>query len=155
MNAAQALLQAWLPPARLPPAPRTTTVFNRVIPVPNGAVLPQPAEYPYVVKDKLGDPRMIWRGTPLRGTYWYDGEGLRRARAYHGVGRPPSEDQYVVTSPSFATALKDAMFHPDEEYPDAHYYADMVEEHGSQRKAAAALGISLGKLQRGLRKWGR
>lgn len=150
MNAAQKLLQSWQPPVRLPPVPRTTTVFGRVLPVPNGTILPQPVDYPYVAKDKLGDGFHISRGSPIprrcRPSHGvYTGEGLRLIRRYYGVGRPAADALLPVpihehTAPVQATS------------PAPPSYADAVRLYGSQRKAATALGITLGKLQRGLRK---
>lgn len=78
-----------------------------------------------VVHNKLGDPHRVFREVHVqRGKY--DGE-LRRIRAERGVGRPVK----TLTAPTIMSAVK---------------------MHGSQRKAAAALGISLGKLQRMLKK---
>lgn len=64
----------------------------------------------------------------------YDGAALRAIRAEKGVGRSaaPPAGPYMVPPPL--------------------QYLAAVTEHGSQRKAAAALGISLGKLQRELKK---
>lgn len=56
----------------------------------------------------------------------WTGAELRAIRAKHGVGRPPK--------------------------PAPIDYLAVVKKYGSQRKAAAALDISLGKLQRALRK---
>lgn len=90
----------------------------------------------------------------------YSGAALRLIRAQRGVGRP-------LPPPSISDDILSAMYSEgvslrwkDGKLIDpladarfiANWYADEVEVHGSQRKAAAALGISLGKLQRALRK---
>lgn len=63
----------------------------------------------------------------------YDGAKLRQLRAERGVGRPPRPD--VPT----ARPLEPKLYH----------YVDL---YGSQRKAAAALGMNLSTFQRRLAK---
>lgn len=78
--------------------------------------------------DKLGEKFRIFRSIKWYGRGKFD---LPKVRTVHGVGRPLKIE---------STAWSDVD------------YASAVKRYGSQRKAAAALGISLGKLQRGIRK---
>lgn len=80
----------------------------------------------------------------FRGTGRYTGEVLRKLRAERGVGRPPKPHQAIAEA-----AAAEGEFAPIA-YADALRTA--VRQFGSQRKAAEALGISLGKLQRALKK---
>lgn len=70
----------------------------------------------------------------------YTGVFLRAIRAARGVGRPIKSEVSAVWIDEEAAI------------PQSVVYASAVTQHGSQRKAATALGISLGKLQRELRK---
>lgn len=73
----------------------------------------------------------------------YSGAELRSIRATHGVGRPPLHNLLGGKVKSVVDTLP---------FPLATRIVNAIAEHGSQRKAAAALGITLGKLQRELRK---
>lgn len=91
--------------------------------------------------------------------YRYTGAVLRAIRAVRGVGRPlkaplpPDEEQrrsfvygnVALSNPSITREMVDGIAARAQ-------LANSVVRYGSQRKAAAALGISLGKLQRGLKK---
>lgn len=122
-----------------------------------------------------GDPdrhRMSWvhpgakNRSPVKNST--DGATLRMIRAAHGVGRPPNpfyidtkgvEPLLAITEPN--GELLGFTFYSDQPItpPEAQFAIATPErcqaavvKFGSQRKAAAALGISLGKLQRELRK---
>lgn len=90
-----------------------------------------------VVRDKLGDVMRVYRAdTASRSTY--SGADLRAIRAQKGVGRPPMLLGWAKV--------------PEDCTPQLATVRDVVRKHGSQRKAAAAMGWSLGKLQRRLAK---
>lgn len=106
----------------------------------------------------------------------YGVDRLRQVRATHGVGRPAGieawrqwmrgDKRFVDTIAGFVKEVPGKLgqflgmtWHgdgPPENLacgrPPMSVYEAAVSLHGSQRKAAAALGISLGKLQRTLRK---
>lgn len=136
MNVAQTVMQQWAPRLPDPPAPHGLWVEGRFCPIPRAASVPQPEGYPRIAVSKIGDKYLVCPGEAVKRPGRYDGNALRFARRLNGVGRPPCKPVVVLTlSQSFSEIC-----------------AEAITLHGSQRKAAAALGISLGKLQRGLRK---
>ena len=95
------------------------------------------------------------------------GEKMRRIRSTHGVGRPVVSDvplrvlerqghqPWIISPQQEADLARQGKLMRDAEDRllfDAKRCRAAVEKFGSQRKAAAALGISLGKLQRYMRK---
>lgn len=122
-------------------------------------------------KDKLGDIIHVWRAHPLtsRNLRSWTGEGLRKIRAMHGVGRPiAAKPPHWYTAEDFAAhralALGSATDHvhapapvavPAQEHieaPGLFSLAQAVNDHGSQRAAARWLGMNLSTFQRRLAK---
>lgn len=101
--------------------------------------------------------------TAAKGVGRPPGTPLKPCRAFNRV---PSKAEVRTLEQQFAEHVSGQLAEPTaEEFTRAFYtdalaagitpsivYSQAVEKYGSQRKAAAALGISLGKLQRELRK---
>ena len=95
----------------------------------------------------------------------WSGEKLREIRARNGVGRPAPRvylealpmsygtSPAALALPKVAKLEKTPGLGTTQDY--AHAYNAAVKEFGSQRKAADALGISLGRLQRVIAKGSR
>lgn len=131
-----------------------------------------------VMRDKLGDPRKVFRAYPLpvRDTrHKYDGKALRALRAEKGVGRPDflqslahklfgrplrlvahtaNEDNAV--GPQMSSELVTVHKAPsDAEWAERRARMPLsfaLTDHGSQRAAARALGLNLSTFQRRLAK---
>jgi len=102
-----------------------------------------------ILHTKLGDAYQVFRQVMRRtksGPWNKAQENARRAYG-RGPGMDTIADMKALNAMPEADRARGAA-----EFVEGQMYAQAVTEHGSQRKAAAALGISLGKLQRKLRK---
>jgi hypothetical protein len=122
----------------------------------------------HTVRDKLGDIIRVYRASPipLRLRSKYTGEQLRAIREKNGVGRPPSPYgkspamaalpamRAVNALPMKERAAASAAFVRDRlaEQIASVDYSSALQQHGSQRAAARALGLNLSTFQRRLAK---